>query len=208
MTIKRRDFLKGTAATGAFASGLFPHIWIKDASLARAQNGEIKVGVLFSLTARAGSAQTPGSPRPRVSGSALSPTSTSLAGLDPAIGLVRDPAIAALLPDISPSRLRRIDSALVSFGTRQTNSDTLSTTRGIGAARRWIHAELRSYAADCNGCLRIEYDQAMFSGERIPVDDMYVGLRTVGANGHRSLATVNPAPPRPPSPVTPPPGAR
>ena len=50
MLIRRRDFLKGTAATGAFASGLFPHVWIKNASLARAQNGEIKVGVLFSLT--------------------------------------------------------------------------------------------------------------------------------------------------------------
>lgn len=126
------------------------------------------VGALFSLSARAARAQTPESLPPRSSGSAMAPTSTSLAGLDPAIGLVRDPAIAALLPDISPARLRRIDSALVSFGTRQTNSDTLSTARGIGAARRWIHAELRSYAADCNGCLRIEYDQGMFSGERIP----------------------------------------
>ncbi len=50
MSIKRRDFLKGTAALGAAASVGFPHIWIKDASLARAAGGEIKVGVLFSLT--------------------------------------------------------------------------------------------------------------------------------------------------------------
>ena len=28
----------------------FPHIWNKNSSLARAQDGEIKVGVLFSLT--------------------------------------------------------------------------------------------------------------------------------------------------------------
>ena len=50
MAIRRRSFLKGTAALGAGLLGGFPHIWIKDASLARAAGGEIKVGVLFSLT--------------------------------------------------------------------------------------------------------------------------------------------------------------
>lgn len=50
MTIKRRNFLKGSAALGAGVLGGFPHIWIKDYSLARAAGGEIKVGVLFSLT--------------------------------------------------------------------------------------------------------------------------------------------------------------
>lgn len=50
MAIKRRDFLRGTAALGAGLSVGFPHIWIKNAGLAYAQNGEIKVGVLFSLT--------------------------------------------------------------------------------------------------------------------------------------------------------------
>lgn len=50
MTMKRRDFLKTAAATGLFASGMFPHIWSKNASLARAADGQIKVGVLFSLT--------------------------------------------------------------------------------------------------------------------------------------------------------------
>lgn len=50
MTMKRRNFLKGSAALGAGVLGGFPHIWIKDYSLARAAGGEIKVGVLFSLT--------------------------------------------------------------------------------------------------------------------------------------------------------------
>lgn len=50
MKIGRRHFLQGTAAAGAFTAAGFPHIWIKDASLARAADGEIKVGVLFSLT--------------------------------------------------------------------------------------------------------------------------------------------------------------
>ena len=50
MAIKRRELLKGSAALGAGLLGGFPHIWIKDYSLARAADGEIKVGVLFSLT--------------------------------------------------------------------------------------------------------------------------------------------------------------
>jgi urea transport system substrate-binding protein len=54
MTIRRRSFLKGAVATGAFAAAGFPHIWNKNMSLARAQNGEIKVGVLFSLTGTTG----------------------------------------------------------------------------------------------------------------------------------------------------------
>ncbi len=50
MGLKRRDFLKGAAALGAGAAAGFPNIWIKNADLAFAANGEIKVGVLFSLT--------------------------------------------------------------------------------------------------------------------------------------------------------------
>jgi hypothetical protein len=99
----------------------------------------------------------------------IATASTNLAALDPTIGLTRDAKITEVLREVSPTRLRMIDSMLVSFGTRQTNSDTLSTTRGVGAARRWIHAELSRYAAACNGCLKIEYDAAMFSGARIPV---------------------------------------
>jgi urea transport system substrate-binding protein len=48
--MKRREFLLGAAVFGAGAIGGFPHVWIKNDSLARAADGEIKVGVLFSLT--------------------------------------------------------------------------------------------------------------------------------------------------------------
>src|SRR6185312_10913430 len=46
----RRKFLKGTAAVGAASAVSFPHLWMKDASLAHAAAGEIKIGVLYSLT--------------------------------------------------------------------------------------------------------------------------------------------------------------
>ncbi len=54
MAIKRRELLKTSAALGAASVVGMPHLWFKDASLAMAANGEIKVGVLFSLTGTTG----------------------------------------------------------------------------------------------------------------------------------------------------------
>jgi hypothetical protein len=79
-------------------------------------------------------------------------------GIDESIGLQRDPAIAAALADIDPAHIRHTDSMLVSFGTRNTFSDTISSARGIGAARRWIFSEFQRYSRDCGGCLRVEYN--------------------------------------------------
>ncbi len=90
---------------------------------------------------------------------ALLASAAPLAAQPPStLGLARDPRIAAALADISPTRLRTLDSMLVSFGTRHTTSDTLSATRGTGAARRYIHAQLTQYSKDCGGCLHVEYD--------------------------------------------------
>ncbi len=50
MGISRRTLVKNAAAFGAFAGAGVPHLWIKNSGLAQAQGGEIKVGVLFSLT--------------------------------------------------------------------------------------------------------------------------------------------------------------
>lgn len=74
------------------------------------------------------------------------------------LGLQRDAKISAALADVSPARLRALDSTLVSFGTRHTMSDTVSNTRGVGAARRWIHSQLQQYSRDCGDCLKVEYD--------------------------------------------------
>lgn len=46
---------------------------------------------------------------------------------------------------------------LAGFGTRNTFSDTLSSTRGIGAARRWIKTEFDEISAQCGGCLEVSY---------------------------------------------------
>ena len=55
----------------------------------------------------------------------------------------------------SAARIEADIRTLVSFGTRHTLSDTVSATRGIGAARRWIEAEFRRISASCGGCLEV-----------------------------------------------------
>ena len=88
--------------------------------------------------------------------------------IDASIGLRQDPALVNLLSRISESQIRSTDSILVSFGTRHTMSDTVSATRGIGAARRFIHRRLSEYSEACGGCLRVEYDAAEIEVTRHP----------------------------------------
>lgn len=65
-----------------------------------------------------------------------------------------DTELQALLARVDPQRLQQRIATLAAFGTRHTASDTQSATRGIGAARRWIEAELRACAQDT--ALRVE----------------------------------------------------
>ncbi|WP_036166834.1 M28 family peptidase [Massilia sp. 9096] len=66
--------------------------------------------------------------------------------------------IDAIVREISPARIKAYDDKLVGFGTRHTMSDTTSNTRGIGAARRWIKAELERCGA---GKLDVQFDSHM-----------------------------------------------
>ncbi len=68
-----------------------------------------------------------------------------------------DSLLQAIAAGPSASRIEADIRALVRFGTRHTLSDTLSTTRGIGAARRWIKAAFDSISAACGGCLDVRY---------------------------------------------------
>lgn len=51
------------------------------------------------------------------------------------------------MAEISAARVKANVEKLASFGTRHTLSDTDSETRGIGAARRWLKSELKSYGS-------------------------------------------------------------
>lgn len=66
----------------------------------------------------------------------------------------------------SADRIQSDIQTLVDFGTRHTLSDTVSETRGIGAARRWIKAEFERISAECGGCLEVYYVGDEISGER------------------------------------------
>ncbi len=57
-----------------------------------------------------------------------------------------DPRIVQLVSTISEERLGVILRKLEGFGTRNTLSSTLSTTRGVGAARQWILDEMKGYS--------------------------------------------------------------
>jgi hypothetical protein len=54
----------------------------------------------------------------------------------------RQPQVARIVSSISAERIDAYIRKLVSFETRHTMSETASDTVGIGAARRWIKAEL------------------------------------------------------------------
>ena len=57
-----------------------------------------------------------------------------------------NPVIQTILGEVSEERIAATLHKLESFETRYVLSETDSPTRGIGAARRWIHQELESYS--------------------------------------------------------------
>jgi len=70
-----------------------------------------------------------------------------------------------IINEVSSDRLEKDIQTLVNFGTRHTLSDTLSKSRGIGAARRWIKAEFENISKECNGCLKVFYQKNYFTPE-------------------------------------------
>ena len=77
--------------------------------------------------------------------------------------------IEPLLATIEPVGIQRNIEKLVSFGTRHTLSDTVSETRGIGAARRWIKSEMERCAATSGGRMTVAFDSHMhLASRRIP----------------------------------------
>jgi hypothetical protein len=103
--------------------------------------------VLTLGTAASLAAQLP----PRAPGTAPAPTGRPA----PALPAGPDARIRALVAAVSADRLRADVTRLVGFGTRHTLSDTVSETRGIGAARRWVQAEFERISAGCGGCLEV-----------------------------------------------------
>ncbi|WP_457609705.1 M28 family metallopeptidase [Lutibacter sp.] len=72
-------------------------------------------------------------------------------------------------------------NTLVNFGTRHTLSDTVSNTRGIGAARRWVKSNFETTSKNCNNCLEVKYigDIVKADGRRIITDTKVVNVLAI-----------------------------
>jgi hypothetical protein len=99
-------------------------------------------------------------------------TAQSPAGpvVSPDAGVVPGPPkIDEVVQEISPKNIEASVRKLASFSTRHTLSDTTSDSRGIGAARRWIQAELGRASKESGGRLKVEMDEFLApTGPRVP----------------------------------------
>ncbi len=84
-----------------------------------------------------------------------------------------------IINNVSANRIKKDIKTLTDFGTRNTFSDTLSNTRGIGAARRWIKSEFESISKNCNNCLNVFYQKDFVTkkgNRRVPHDAWIVNV--------------------------------
>lgn len=91
----------------------------------------------------------------------------------------RDARLYDIASAPSAARIEADIRTLAGFGTRNTLSDTLSDTRGIGAARRWIKAEFDKISESCGGCLDVYYQRSLVmasENRRIPEDVWVVNV--------------------------------
>ena len=90
-----------------------------------------------------------------------------------------DSKIYDIINAVSENSIRANVKTLTEFGTRNTFSDTISNTRGIGAARRWIKSEFNAISKDCNNCLNVFYQKDLVTtkmGSRVPHDAYVVNV--------------------------------
>jgi hypothetical protein len=100
----------------------------------------------------------------------------------------KNPFVEKIVAEISVTNIQANIETLVSFGTRHTLSDTLSDTRGIGAARRWIKSEFERYAQRNHGRMTVAFQESIVApSQRVPSPSKVVNV----------LATLTPPQPGP-----------
>ena len=68
-----------------------------------------------------------------------------------------------IIDKVDVNRIKNDITVLANFGTRHSLSDTISSIRGIGAARRWIKSEFEKISEKCKGCLNVFYQKNYFT---------------------------------------------
>lgn len=84
-----------------------------------------------------------------------------------------------IIESVSADSIEADIRTLAGFGTRNTFSDTVSETRGIGAARRWIKKEFDQISNRCGDCLEVFYQKDFVTKEgnnRVPHDAWVVNV--------------------------------
>ncbi len=87
-----------------------------------------------------------------------------------------------IINSVSPERIEADITILANFGTRNTFSDTINNTRGIGAARRWIKLEFDEISKQCGNCLDVFFQKDLVlsqGNDRIPFDTWIVNVAAV-----------------------------
>jgi hypothetical protein len=90
-----------------------------------------------------------------------------------------DQRIYDIINAVSADRIETDVKKLANFGTRNTFSDTISQTRGIGAARRWVKTEFEKISTNCKNCLDVFYQKDFVTkdmGSRVPHDAWVVNV--------------------------------
>ncbi len=100
----------------------------------------------------------------------------------------QDQVIKKMVDEVSSQSIEAIVRKLVTFETRHSMSDTLSSTTGIGAARNWIKAEMQRYSKESGGRLKVEFDT--FTQ---PADGRRIAVPTVMKNVLAILPGTDPA---------------
>ena len=93
-----------------------------------------------------------------------------------------DQKIYDIIENVSEERLKKDVKTLADFGTRNTFSDTISNTRGIGAARRWIKKEFDNISKECKNCLNVFYQKDFVTtkmSNRVPKDTWIVNVAAI-----------------------------
>ncbi len=117
----------------------------------------------------------------------------------PAADIPADPQIQSALKQISAQRIQANIEKLVSFGTRSTISaqdpQSITSSRGIGAAREWIKAQFESYSKDCGGCLEVKEDTfTQQPADRIPtatqITNVYAVLKGTDQENSKHIVLV------------------
>ncbi|WP_428149436.1 M28 family peptidase [Brevundimonas sp.] len=92
---------------------------------------------------------------------------------------VEQPLLHTVVSQVEADRMHADVTALVGFGTRHTMSDTVSETRGIGAARRWTEREFRRIGSECGNCLEIALPADTVTGARVPTPTEVVDVLAI-----------------------------